>query len=87
MIRNGWTTLYFVEPSATHDGVVTRGRWTNLVGPTPARSIEAERDPRTSLVAAIAQDLLKVYGGRLTEYWFEAKRLLERAFDAVEQSN
>ena len=87
MIRNGWTSPYFVESSATHDGVVTSGRWTNYLERTPARSIEEVRDPQMSLVAAIAHDLSKVYGGRLAEYWLEAKRLLEEAFHAVEQSN
>ena len=43
--------------------------------------------PPTSLVAAIAQELLRIRGGKLTEHLCNARGLLEQAFRKVEQSD
>ncbi len=41
----------------------------------------------TSLIAAIAQELLRIRGGELTEHLCHARGLLEQAFCKVEQSD
>ena len=43
--------------------------------------------PAASLISAIAQELLRIRGGKLTEHLSHARRLLEQALGNVEQSD
>ncbi len=62
-----------------------RSRCTDFLGCDPTRSIEEGPGSQTSLVVAIAQELMRIDGGKLTEHLRDARRLLSQAFREMEQ--
>ncbi len=49
-------------------------------------SVADELDPQSSFLAAIAQELRNIHGRTLVQHLRSARRLLEEAFEAIEQS-
>ena len=81
-----WAVEAFENPSPA-TSVATAGVQRNW----PRRDLfnynEEVRVSQSSLIGAIAQDISKIRGGRLTKHLPEAWRLLEHAFRKIEPSN